>query len=126
MKQLSISRSFPTLLEAVQYAVEQQLLDISYNPKVAFQSAKDSDSGYGGRDPGTGAAYLTDDGILFTYHCSDGVICLNRYTPFWGALTDSPFVPVMIDEHKITFIDGCIPKTKEGRRLIAKAGLVVS
>lgn len=125
MKQLSISRTFPTLLEAVQYAVDQNLLDISYNPRVAIQSAKDADSGYGGRDPGTQRAFLTKDGIRFTYRCADGVTCLNHYTPFWGALTDSPFAPVMIDDHTITFVDGCIPKTKEGRRLIAKMGLVV-
>ena len=110
--------------ETLSEAVEAAKLDFSYNPQVAKDSIRNSEraSSQGWK---SGEAFVTNDGVYYVHHCDIKV--LNKFEPFHSCLTSDQFRVAVIGESEIEISDLVrIPKSKEGRKMIAKAGFIVA
>jgi hypothetical protein len=118
-KSFQIVREFATVTEAM----EQSGMDISYNPQVAKQNAKDLDRGFRGNK--VERVFLTDDNrILYVFKCD--ILLLNEFSPFHGILDDSKFDVVFIRENSIDILETGLSRSKESRAIIGRAGWIVT
>lgn len=103
-------------------ALKASGMDISYNPQLAMQRAKELDN-----DPrGKVERVMIDEAnrILFVYKCDISI--LNEFQPFHSIMDDSPFQVVAIQCGKIHVDKTLMPRTMQFRRLIAKMGWTVT
>ena len=124
MKQLTIISTHAKLAEAVEAAK----LDLSYNPQEAARSIRDTDSGYGRRDPGTEKAFVTHDGIYFIYRTSEGYATFNEFSPFCAVLHNGNYSVAIPDpENKIIHLSApVLPKTASTRRMAAANNVILA
>ena len=114
MKTLKIKATFSTLAEAVAAST----IDLSYNPAEAARTIHNNDTGFG-RDQGTTAAFLTEDGEVWFIYRAD-IALLHQFDPFCGCLTDSPFVLAKLEATQIVPLNVTLPKTRAGRQAVAE------
>ena len=110
--------------ESLERAVAASGMDLSYNPAEAQRSIKatQSASSYGWK---SGEAYVTDKGVFYVFNCDIKV--LNKFEPFHSMMTRDPFRVVTFTDSTIEIHENLLlPKTNEGRKAIAKGGIIVA
>jgi hypothetical protein len=92
-------------------------MDLSYNETLANRNIRDIEKSGGGQ------AFVTKDGVFYFYNCD--IALLNKFEPFFGCLSNSPFEVVQVEGEEIVFSGLFMEKSNESRKAIKQAGICV-
>lgn len=126
MKKIRIVQAYDFLSTAVQVAEESFGLDLSYNRELAYQSAR-------GFDKAVRRAFVTEEGVYYLFQSPDGLVVLNKFSPFVSVLDNSDFSHVLVDgdtynvshpeEAWLIITEPCYPKSM--RKHLIKTNTIV-
>lgn len=107
--EIKITSRHATLAEAVNASG----MDLSYNEGEAWKKIKHSEKN------GAGEAFVTPEGVFYKYECD--ISLLNKFEPFFGCISNSPFHSVFILDNSIMISNLAFSKSKATRIWAKKA-----
>lgn len=126
MKKIRIIQAYDFLSTAVQVAEEFFGLDLSYNRELAHQLARE-------HQKMVRRAFVTEEGVYYLFQSPDGLVVLNKFSPFASVLHNGDFCHVLVDgddgvtshpeEAWLIITEPCYPKTM--RKHLRKTNTIV-